>query len=252
MKRILPAFVDDANNSIFLRTSKTTKAYKGLQAGRKIQFKNKDFTFIKNHFNNKIEYITGRITKNVTASYYNTQDSYVYRAVHPEHQFIEKTQITKGRYINTNDVANKTKVAVIGRLVADDLFNDSHILGEYINLDGILYKVIGVFADAGGDSEERIIYVPISTAQAVYGNTTKLDQINLTYSKTLKANQAVAFGATIERVLKQRFKVAPKDRRGIYVRNFAKSLKKINQMNGVINFVILFIGFGTLMALVLF
>ena len=241
-------FVDDANNSIFLRTSKTTKAYKGLQAGRKIQFKNKDFTFIKNHFKNKIEYITGRITKNVTASYYNTQDSYVYRAVHPEHQFIEKTQITKGRYINTNDVANKTKVAVIGRLVADDLFNDSHILGEYINLDGILYKVIGVFADAGGDSEERIIYVPISTAQAVYGNTTKLDQINLTYSKTLKANQAVAFGATIERVLKQRFKVAPKDRRGIYVRNFAKSLKKINQMNGVINFVILFIGFGTLMA----
>jgi len=34
------AFVDDAANSIFIRSGRTTKAYKGLQAGRRIQLKN--------------------------------------------------------------------------------------------------------------------------------------------------------------------------------------------------------------------
>ncbi len=241
-------FVDDANNSIFIRSSKTTKAYKGLQAGRRIQFKNKDYVFLKNKFKDKIEYITARITKNVAVSYYNQQGNYTYRAVHPDHQFIEKTQINKGRYINKNDVKNKTKVAVIGRLVADDLFLDDNIIGNYININGIPYKVVGVFFDAGGDNEERVIYVPISTAQMIYGNNTKIDQINLTYSKKLKANQAIAFGTKIEKALKKRFKIAPTDRRGIYVRNFAKGLRRINLMNTVINFVILFIGFGTLMA----
>ena len=34
------AFADDATNSIFIRTGETSTAYKGLQAGRKIQLKN--------------------------------------------------------------------------------------------------------------------------------------------------------------------------------------------------------------------
>ena len=32
------AFVDDAANSIFIRSGRTTKAHKGLQSGRRIQF----------------------------------------------------------------------------------------------------------------------------------------------------------------------------------------------------------------------
>ena len=44
------AFVDDAANSIFIRSGRTTKAHKGLQAGRRIQFKNEDFDYIKSNF----------------------------------------------------------------------------------------------------------------------------------------------------------------------------------------------------------
>ncbi len=39
-------FVDTADNSISVRVRQTSKPYKGLQAGRKIQLKNKDY-FIK-------------------------------------------------------------------------------------------------------------------------------------------------------------------------------------------------------------
>ena len=38
-------FIDSAANSIFIRTGRTTKAYKGLQAGRRIQFKNDEYNY---------------------------------------------------------------------------------------------------------------------------------------------------------------------------------------------------------------
>ena len=40
------AFVDSAENSISVRVRKTTKPYKGLQTGRIIQLKNKDYEYI--------------------------------------------------------------------------------------------------------------------------------------------------------------------------------------------------------------
>ena len=84
------AFVDDAANSIFVRVWKTSKPYKGLQSGRRIQLKNKDYNYVADKYNNKIQYLTARIYKNVSISYKNKQDAYSLRAVHPDHQFLEK------------------------------------------------------------------------------------------------------------------------------------------------------------------
>lgn len=61
------AFADDATNSIFIRSGQTTKAHKGLQAGRQIQFKNEDLEYIKDDFGDKVEFITARLYRNVQA-----------------------------------------------------------------------------------------------------------------------------------------------------------------------------------------
>ncbi|MBT8252756.1 MAG: ABC transporter permease, partial [Bacteroidia bacterium] len=77
------AFVDDAINSIFIRSGTTTKASKGMQAGRRIQFENVDFDYIKEEFGEGIEYMTARIYLNVAASFRNETNNYSVRAVHP-------------------------------------------------------------------------------------------------------------------------------------------------------------------------
>ena len=242
-------FVDDAANSIFIRSGLTTKAHKGLQAGRRIQFKNEDFDYIKSDFEPSIEFITSRIYRNVVASYKNEKNNYLLRAVHPDHQFLEKTMISKGRYLNQLDMQNRTKVIVIGDLVRQDLFlKEKDIVGNYINLSGISYKVVGVFKDDGGDDEERIIYMPLTTAQNIYGNNDYVDQINLTYNPSLDLNQAIDFGLELEKQLKARFTVAKNDQRAIRISNMAMQNKGINQMTSVLGILILIIGFGTLIA----
>ena len=242
------AFADDANNAIFIRAGRTTKAHKGLQAGRQIQFKNEDYDFLKDEYEDGIEYITARIYKNVNASFRNEKNSYTVRAVHPDHQYLERTIMDQGRYINQNDLKERTKVVVIGRLVEEDLFLKTTAIGKYINLSGIQYKVVGVFSDEGNDNEERLIYMPVSTAQQVYGNNDHLDQINLTYNPTMNHDQAISFGLGIEKKLKQRFSVAKSDQRAIRVFNMASQTKGVNQMMGGLSVIILVIGLGTLIA----
>ena len=243
------AFVDDAANSIFIRSGRTTKAHKGLQSGRRIQFKNKDYDYIKSDFDPSVEFITARIYRNVAASYKNEKNSYLLRAVHPDHQYLEKTRMTQGRYLNQRDMQSRTKAIVIGDLVRQDLFlKDENVIGKYINLSGILYKVVGVFKDDGGDDEERIIYMSLTTAQQIYGNNDYVDQINLTYNPEMDYNQAIDFGLDLEQQLKERFTVAKDDQRAIRVFNMAMQNKGINQMTSVLGILILIIGSGTLIA----
>ena len=241
-------FVDEASNAIFIRTGKTSKAHKGLQAGRQIQLKNQDFAYIKQDFDTETEYIASKVFKNITASYKNNKNNYSLIAVNPDNQYVEKSKVYSGRYVNQLDIANRTKVIVIGKLVEEEMFSRTSALGKKINLSGISYKVVGVFSDDGGDDEERIIYMPLSTAQQIYGNNDYVDQINLTYNPDFDYNQAIDFGLDLEKKLKNRFNIAPNDQRAVRVYNRAMQNKGINQMTSGLGILILVIGMGTLIA----
>ncbi len=244
-------FAGDANNSIFIYSGRTTKAVEGMQVGRRIQFDNELYETLKKEYKNDIEFISGRVYKNLTASYMDEKSNYTIRAVNPDHQFIEKTDIVKGRYINQLDLKNKEKHIVIGKLVWEDLFNGKDPIGEYIDLSKIKYKVVGLYIDKaeGSDSnEERIIYMPISTAQQLYGSNDYIDQINLTFNPSMSGDQAIAFSNRLLKRIKQIFNVAPEDQAAVRIRNQAQELENTSQFNAVLSILVLIIGFGTLIA----
>jgi putative ABC transport system permease protein len=241
-------FADTAANSIFVMAGQTSKASEGYQAGRKIQFKNEDYSYVKDEFKDKIEFISSRIYKSVNASYNNEKNNYSLAAIYPDYQFVEKNIIKEGRYINQSDIKNLTKVAVIGRLVEEDLFINESALGKYINLNGIQFKVVGVFTDEGGDDEERIIYMPLTTSQRLYGNNDFIDQLNLTYNPDLDYDEALGFSSLLTRKLKSRFSVSSDDQSAIRVFNMAEGTKTVDQMTVGLTVIILVIGLGTLIA----
>jgi len=242
------AFKDDAINNIVVWSGETTKAHKGLQAGRQIQFKNEDHDYILDEFGDKVEYMTSRVYINVSASFRNEKNDYTVRAIHPDNLYIEQNTVQEGRYINQRDLDNKTKVVIIGRLVEEDLFTKTTAIGKYIDLNGIQYKVVGIYTDDGGDNEERMLYIPITTAQLIYGNNDYIDMMYLTYNPEMDYNKALAFGNLMERKLKNRFSIAPNDQRGIRVQNNAEGAKAVNQMSFGLGIIIIVIGFGTLIA----
>jgi putative ABC transport system permease protein len=242
------SFADDAQNSIFLNVRKTTIPYKGLQTGRKIQLKNADYTFISDTYENKIEYQSAIVYKNFSIKYKNEANIYSVSAVNPDNQFLEKTQIEEGRFLNERDLIEKTKVIVIGRLIKKDLFGERPAFGKRVNVNGSSYLVIGVFSDDGGDNEERKAYIPISTAQMIYGNNDYISQINLGYNPNLSTDAAIAFGNKMERDLRKKLNIHPDDQSALSVRNMAEANKFVSTVMFALVLIITFIGSGTLIA----
>jgi len=241
-------FAGVANNAIYIWGGNTTKAYKGLQVGRQIQLKNDDYSVIVDEFGDDIQYITTRVNKSLQAVYGNEKDRYRIRAGNPDIQFIENTNIESGRFLSQFDIKRSAKVVVIGRLVEVDLFGNHSALDKYISLDGFNYKVIGVFSDEGGDDDERFIYMPITTCQAIYGNTDFLDEIDLTFNPNMSNAEALAFGKKIQHKLKVKHDVAKQDQNGIGMYNMAEASTSVGAVMWGLNIGILIIGLGTLIA----
>lgn len=241
-------FAKDSMLSIYIWAGSTTKPYKGLQSGRKIQLKNNDFRYLLDEFGSELQSISPRIQKRFSAVYKNEQNSYIVRAVYPSYQTLESAEMESGRFINMFDLQKKAKVIAIGRLVEKDLFGQLSSIGKQVVLDGISYKVIGTFSDPGGDNDERYIYTPFTTIQTLYGNTDNVNSFGMTYNPKLSVNQALALGDRIEKKLKEKHNVSPKDQRGIRIDNYAEGNKQVSLMMMVLNIIILFIGIGTLVA----
>lgn len=241
-------FEDDATNTIFVYAGRTTKAYKGFKEGRRIQFKNEDFELLKEKLGSRVEYITPRVNRGVTARYKREAGSYSVRGVNQDDQYLEKTIIDDGRYIDQKDVKNKNRVVVIGRMVKKDLFKDEDAVGQFLQMNGINYKVIGVFSDAGGDNEERAICAPYSTLQLIYKNSDDISQINLSFNKEIGVNGAKQMVREINSLLREKHSVDRTDRGGIRVRSVFENYEQNMQFANLLQFIVLWIGIGTLFA----
>ena len=151
-------FLDDATNTLWIYPAQTTKPFKGFKSRRNIEFKNDDLEDIQNDFSLFIEGITPRISRGAKVNYKTESNSYSVRAVGPLHQSIEKSLVYAGRYINQIDVEQFSKHAVIGRLVAKDLFKSENPMGKFVTINDVAFKVVGLFYDEGEIMKKNNIY----------------------------------------------------------------------------------------------
>lgn len=241
-------FVDDATNIFRLFPGRTNIPHNGFKTGRQIEFDNDDLATIKKTFPFEIQYMTPRIQRNYTVKFKNKSNNYGLRAVAPGHQNAEKTILMKGRFVNQLDVANKTKYAVIGRLVEDDLFEGEDAMGKFIDIGKRSFKVVGVFQDDGGDNEERFVYIPYTTNQLIEKNTDKLGQIIVAFKPIIGYDRAMIFEEELMAFMKKRHDIHPDDESAIFLRNVADDMEQNQQFGSLLQIVVTFVGLGTLIA----
>ena len=241
-------FMDDSTNTLWLNPGKTTKPYKGFKKDRRIEFDNTDLSDIKANFPFYLETITPRITRSALVKYKNESDNYTTRGISPANQEVEKSILMEGRFLNARDISEKTKVVVIGRLVAEDLFKNENPIGKYLDIGSVMFRVVGVFQDSGGDREERVIFMPFTTRQLIEKNNDKVDQIVVTFPPRIGHAGSLAFEKKLRLFLKQKKSVDPTDSGGIYIRNAADNFKRNQQFAEVLQLIVTFVGLGTLIA----
>lgn len=243
-------FRDDATNALWIYPGTTSIPFEGHKIGRSVRLTDEDYDALKTHVEG-IEHITGRfyLRGQFTVSYNGTVSSFDVRSCHPDHQFLEKTIITAGRFLNEIDLLERRKVAVIGPDVVTRLFKPhENPLGAWISVRGMMVRVVGVFDDEGGEGELSKIYIPISTAQAAFGGESQIHQIMFTIEENADLERSFGIAEQTKRLLAGRHHFSPEDKRALRVNNNVEDFERILNLFRRIRAFIWIVGIGTIIA----
>ena len=237
-----------AQNLISISSGRTSLAYAGLQADRLISFNNDDLEAVTTENKENIEYSSPIYSTFWTVKYGKESGSYGINGAGEEEIYIKNRTVLDGRYLSPADIKENRNVAVIGKMVHRDLIKNGNPIGKELDINGTIFKVIGVFSDNQGDWAERSISIPITTMQQLKKSSDTISEISLTYNMELSPDEAIQFGEELKNQLQERKKVSPEDEQAIWVFNNAENTKNGTMFLSVIIIIVGFIGIGTLVA----
>lgn len=244
-------FRDDATNSIWVYGGETSMAHMGHPVGRSIQFVESDIGRVEALPG--VEHLTGRFYppgRQAVIAWADRASAFGVRAVHPDHRFLENTLVVAGRFLNPLDLAEKRKVIVLGREVADFLFRgrpDDAILGAWVDVAGTPFRVVGIFVDEGGEGEVSQVYVPITTARTVFRGGDRVHQIMFTLGDATVA-QSEQIATVVTRQIAQAHQVHPDDRKAFRVRNNLEQFQEMQSVFTMLEAFVWVVGIGTVLA----
>lgn len=239
----------DALNSLRIFPGVTQKPHAGLQPGRRIRLTNDDYEDIKETVEG-VEDITGRfyLSGSQVVNYKDKYGSYPIRAVHPDHKILENSRIAKGRFINESDLTNHRKVASIGIKAKEGLFGKSRAIGKSIEVNGIAFKVVGIFVEEGRDGEEEeVVYLPITTAQRTFNGKGRIHQLLLTMGE-VSVEESLQIEDKIHKKLAKKHRFSTDDRGAMRISNRVEGYQEFKGVMTAIRVFIWFIASGTLLA----
>ena len=162
-------------------------------AGSYTTLKMEDADAIKKNIKN-VDYVAPTVSKayQIVAGNQNWNSSV--QGVTPEYMAIRSLTVGSGAFISDYDISSRNRVAVIGSVVASNLFGDENPTGKNIRINNNPYKIIGVLDAKGqsamGQDQDDVVLVPLTTAQERLIGITHVSSINVQVNSIESIDQA--------------------------------------------------------------
>lgn len=240
-------FQQDAQNSIVIYGGRTKIAHKGTPIGKRIRLNNRDYEVLKRTIPNldaiaATSYIPGA----EYISYKNKFGNFSVTPIHSEYYKAKNIEMIEGRFLNKNDLDENKKVVVIEKSVLSSLFGEADAIGEFVNINDILFKVIGVYQQADFNGNSKELFIPITLAQKVFNNDDKLGNLFLTFD-----NISVEKSKEIERIITQKIATnhdfSKSDINALWINNNIENSKNFTMIFSAISTIIWIVGIFTLL-----
>lgn len=154
--------------------------------------------------------------------------------VTPDLMQIRSLTVSNGSFISKDDMTKRTRVAVIGSTVAENLFGTENPVGKNIRIKNQPFKVIGILASKGssgfGQDQDDVIYIPLTTAQERMMGITYVQSISLQAADTQKIDQVQE---EITTLLRQRHRLTGDKEDDFHVQSTASIIESVNQSTGM-------------------
>jgi putative ABC transport system permease protein len=123
--------------------------------------------------------------------------------------------LAQGRSFSLDEQQSGAKVAVIGAVIAEELFNGGAGLGEPLRIGSVPFTIIGVLDKKGqgamGRNQDDVVFVPLAAAKsrvmgAVRGNTR--EALDFVVVKVSQAGAVAQVQESIKTLLRERHQLA--------------------------------------------
>ena len=240
-------FGNFATNSVFVWTQSTDTPFKGFQEGRRFSLTMNDIEVLKSEYIDEIKLLAPRNQTNNLVIKDFKSGNFKVSGDYPILDQIQKKQLLYGRFLNENDISSIAKVAVISEDMYKQLFDKDELpIGQYIKINSISYKVIGVYKPSNTiDFDRDCAYIPFSTFKKVYHTANKVDWMMITAHEGTDIEQ---MERDVLLTLKGLHKVHPDDERAFGSVNLGKEIGKVTGFITGMQFLTWFVGIATLIA----
>lgn len=250
---IMKDFGGTATNSFYIWTQTTTKAYQGMKPGRNFNYNLEDYEALKQipelDVVSPMNQLGGHNGANNVIRGLKTVAAQI-QANFPNTTKIAEVKIAQGRFLNENDIKEKRKICIIGPRIVETLYKkDEQVIGSYIRVNGVYFKVVGVtkVTASGNDGREQAqqINMPFTTFLNAFNFG---DNVGWFAIKSKDNIPAEVSEKKVISILKKRHKIAPEDLKAIGHFNLEVEYNKLKGLFNGIAFLIWVVGIGTLLA----
>lgn len=163
-----------------------------------------------------VKAVTPQINSNQLITYRDRNASELVIGTTPTFLTVRSFEVSRGRFINDNDLKRNNRVVVLGSEIAKRFFAQQDPLGKQIRIKNTGLEVIGVMETKGsflGTNQDTSVYVPLTTmANQVVGNNspfgTEISFISIA-ARDQKSIRAAKF--QLENLLRLRHKIVDRD-----------------------------------------
>jgi len=184
----------------------------------------------------KVVNVAPELSSSATVAYASQTWTTQFNGTTPEYQMIKDWPTSSGSFFTEDDVKGATPVAVLGKTVVDNLYSDgTDPVGTTIRINKLSFTVVGVLksksASIGGQDQDDVIYIPITTAQRRMLGVNYVRLINV----QTDAPESMSYvQSNIESLLRERHRLTGVNSDDFNVRNLTSLLETVENTSAVL------------------
>jgi putative ABC transport system permease protein len=246
MNGVSEEFSDQSTNVYMIYGGETSIPFKGHGTNRSIMFTDKDIRFLETEVK-EVDQVSPRIYQSGFANFGDKSGSIFVQGVRPVFKDIDNVKMLEGRFISELDEKSSEKFIVIDDNLCKKLFeNEVSPLGQFVIVNGIAYKVVGI-CESEGRSDGGNGYVPFSTMKKITRQS-RYWMLHFTVKGLETKEDNETFTEYLRTQLSRLHEFDPDDTAAVYIRSRQEEYLQTMKIFNTLQLFIWIIGFAMLIS----
>jgi len=237
-----------AQKTLFLISGRTSETIERGVEGRNILFDESFMKTLSSRFDKHIIAISPVINYlDPVIRYEGKIGTFLIRGISNEYFSIKKIKTKEGRLLTPLDDLNHQKHIVIGKQIAKHFFEDNNPIGQYLNINDLFFRIVGVLESGSiiSQEDESLILCPYTTYISYFNRDLEFNRINLLFNES---TNMIQMEKDIRLYVSRTFHFSENDHSALYTFNQENQVNAFNQLFSTIDTFLWIVGLCLLLS----